>query len=125
MRAFIDQPFSKMPEFAGLQHNEERPHILVVGTGDHNSSSPLYNKNLTYSIPSSKSRCFQSRVSASLCRDLVAMVRLLEGAPKHPLPDGQHVLRARLLVHVFEEGGALHALLAHPRYLRTSGETPN
>ncbi|XP_068905464.1 popeye domain-containing protein 3-like [Tenebrio molitor] len=52
MRAFIDQPFSKMPEFAGLQHNEERPHILVVGTGDHNSSSPLDNKNLTYSIPS-------------------------------------------------------------------------
>ncbi|XP_044268786.1 uncharacterized protein LOC123013967 [Tribolium madens] len=41
-----------MPEFTGLQHNEERPHILIVGTTDSNSSSPLNNKNFTYNIPS-------------------------------------------------------------------------
>nr|XP_015835225.1 PREDICTED: uncharacterized protein LOC100141516 [Tribolium castaneum] len=42
-----------MPEHTGLQHNEERPHILIVGTADFNNSSPLNNKNFTYNIPSS------------------------------------------------------------------------
>ncbi|RZC39702.1 Popeye domain containing protein [Asbolus verrucosus] len=41
-----------MPEHTGLRHNEEIPHILFVGIGENNSSSPFDNKNLTYNIPS-------------------------------------------------------------------------